>query len=213
MRNLITFIVLLTALSAAAFGQSPDSSRNIAYLTPSDAAAMQNAARSGTASKPEPRPADVYRIGVNDLVRIELVDVPGVPKTLRVRTDGTIDFPLAGGDIDVAGKTIAEVESLLTGAVKLVNAPKIKLKVCEFISHTVSVWGLVNQPGEHQIQRDAVPFYVLRAMAGVDPRAVRVRITHASTAATDELLLTDAALDTLFIFPGDSIEFLEKSGG
>ena len=64
-------------------------------------------------------------------------------------------------------------------------------------------------PGEQQIQRDAVPFYVIRAMTGIDPRADRVRITRAVSAKTDEFALNDRSLDAVLVYPGDSIEFAD----
>jgi protein involved in polysaccharide export with SLBB domain len=164
-------------------------------------------ASTGAASLVSTDPTAVYRIGVKDIVRIDLQNVPGAPKFLRVQADGTIDFPLAGENVAIAGKTPAEAEKMIVQSIKLVNNARVTVRVREYASHIVSVWGLVDQPGEQQIQRDAVPFYVIRAGTTIDSRADRVRINRGSSTMTEEYQLSDVRLGTVLIYPGDSIEF------
>jgi protein involved in polysaccharide export with SLBB domain len=202
-----TILIAMALMSVSALAQTdPDRSRAIASLTATDIAARSTVGVSREDRSPAAS-IDVYRIGVNDVIRIDIRDIPGVTKTLNVLPDGTIDLPLAGENIVVAGKTPAEAELLISGSIKLMSNARVRVRVSEFLSHTVAVWGLVDQPGEQQIQRDAVPFYVIRAATGIDARADRVRITHVISAMTDEYLLSDPKLDAIVVFPGDSIEF------
>lgn len=152
-------------------------------------------------------PTSIYRIGIDDILAIEIASVPAPAKSVKVRTDGTIDFPLAGGDIVVAGKTPREAASAIAGLVKLVAQPRVTVRIREYGSHSVNVWGLVEQPGEQQIQRDAVPFYVIRAGLTADPRAKKVRITRSASGNLYEYALSDPRLGDMLIYPGDSIEF------
>jgi protein involved in polysaccharide export with SLBB domain len=152
-------------------------------------------------------PTSLYRIGINDVLSVEIQDVGGPPKTVTVLRDGTIDFPLAGDDVVVAGKTPAEAEAMLVRGIKLYRNAHVTLHVKEHISHIINVWGLVEQPGEKQIPRDAVPFFVVRANTGIDPRAKFVRIVRRASPVSEEYPLQDPALNAILIFPGDSIEF------
>ncbi len=198
--------LMLVGMMSSAFAQTqPERARAIASLTTAETGPIN--ANNGSRSAAAVRPTDVYRIGNGDVIRIDLRDVPGVPKLVRVDHDGTIDFPLAGADIIVSGKTLGEVELMISRSLKLVENARVKVNVLDYNSHTITVWGLVSQPGDQQIQRDAVPFFVIRAMTGIDPRADRVRITRASSAATTEYLLNSNVLDAELIYPGDSIEF------
>lgn len=152
-------------------------------------------------------PTAIYRIGINDVLAIEITSVPSPPKFVKVNADGTIDFPLVGERIFVAGKTPREAASLIAGSIRLVQNPRVALRVRDFASHTITVWGLIDQPGEQQIQRDAVPFFVVRAGANIDSRAKLVRIVRSSSTRTEEYRLSDPTLGPVLIYPGDSIEF------
>lgn len=204
----VAIIFLISMLTATVKAQTvPGHAREIASLTSAEISAKVRNVSETTPAVPAIKPTDIYRIGADDVIRIELRDVPGVPKLVRVGSDGMIDFPLAGEAICVEGKTLAEVERLISGAVKLIENARVKISIYGYASHTITVWGLVDQPGDLQIQRDAVPFFVIRAMNGIDSRADRVRITRASSAATSEYPLKSSALDAILVFPGDSIEF------
>lgn len=156
-------------------------------------------------------PTAIYRIGIDDLLAVQITNVAAPPKFVKVKTDGTIDFPLAGDPLVVAGKTPREAASLIAGSIKLIKDPRVTLKIREYASHMITVCGLVDQPGEQQIQRDAVPFFVVRAGTNIDARARIVRIVRSSSTKTEEYTLSDPKLGSLLIFPGDSVEFAEPS--
>ena len=156
-------------------------------------------------------PTAIYRIGIDDVLAVQITNVASPPKFVKVKPDGTIDFPLAGEGLFVAGKTPREAASLIAGAIKLVKDPRVTLRVREYASHSITVCGLVDQPGEQQIQRDAVPFFVVRAGTNIDARARIVRIVRSSSTKTEEYVLTDTKLGSVLIYPGDSVEFAEVS--
>ncbi len=205
-------IALFLTLPGAMSAQAKDSGYRNGSL------AIAVVARTGT--KPDStitpnistEPTQIYRIGAGDLLSIDIKNVPGQAKFVRVRVDGTIDFPLAGEDLIIEGKTSNEAETLIAGRVKLVADANVTVHVREYTSHIVSVWGLVDRPGEQQIQRDAIPFFVIRAGTGIDSRADRVRITRISSTKTVEFALSDNKLGSVLIYPGDSIEFAGDGG-
>lgn len=159
------------------------------------------------ASKINSEPTSIYRVGSGDVLIIEIKNASLSSNYYTVRNDGTIDFPLAGENVVVTGQTVDEIEDMLAASIKLYELPQIYVRIRDYVSHSVLVNGLVDVPGYHQLQRDAVPLYVLRAKAGIDPRSNAVKIKRAKDSNIESFLLTNTNVDSVLIFPGDSIEF------
>jgi protein involved in polysaccharide export with SLBB domain len=91
---------------------------------------------------------------------------------------GLIDFPIAGGPIQVAGFTTDEIQSRISAELKRraveVNS-QVSVGVRQYSSHAVIVTGLVSSPGTRYLRREAIPLYVL--LAEVQPRLDAGRIT------------------------------------
>ncbi len=149
----------------------------------------------------------IYRVGLGDLLVIDIENAPTSSGNYTVRGDGTIDFPLAGENVLVSGQTVDEIEESLTDIVKLYKTPQIKVRISEYASHGVLVNGLVEMPGLHQIQRDAVPLYVIRATAEINPRANGVIIKREKDSSVESFLLANENVDAVLIYPGDAVEF------
>jgi polysaccharide export outer membrane protein len=155
-------------------------------------------------------PTEVYTVGVGDVLFVNLRNAPRGTGYFTVRSDGTLDFPLAGENIRASGRTAAQIEQILTAGITLFEQPQVEVRVREYTSHKVTVSGLVDAPGEKCLQRDAVPLYVIKAGAGVARLATRAIVTHAKRPQT--FALGDNQTDNLLIFPGDSIEFTNEAG-
>jgi len=152
-------------------------------------------------------PTEVYKIGIGDVLLISLQNAPGkAANYFTVLTDGTIDYPLAGEMVSIQGLTAEEAEDLLKEKIKLYENPQVVVKVREFASHTFTVLGLVEKAGEKFLQREAMPLYVIRAEAIVQPRATAAFIKRAN-AETEKINLNDPKSDDILIFPGDIVEF------
>jgi polysaccharide export outer membrane protein len=151
-------------------------------------------------------PTEIYKVGTGDILFINLQNSPKDSTYYTILNDGTIDYPLAGEMLTVAGLTTDEIEEILKSKIKLYENPQISVKVREYASHTISVLGLVEKAGEKKIQREAVPLYVVRAEAIVQPKATQaiIRRTNATAETVD---LKDAKSDDVLIFPGDIVEF------
>jgi protein involved in polysaccharide export with SLBB domain len=163
--------------------------------------------KSAGASDKTENPTSVYRIGINDVVRITLKNSIKLTYYFRISVDGTVDLPHAGGLVKLAGKTTLEVERHLFRNAKFLANPEISVEVREYASHIVYIRGLVDHPGGQQIQRDAVPFFVIRAGVRLDPASRRVRITSISERSIEFALNRDD-LDSTLIYPGDVVEFI-----
>lgn len=152
-------------------------------------------------------PVEIYKVDVGDILFINLLNAPKASGYFTVRIDGTIDFPLAGENLNVAGQTTEDIEANLADAINLYSDPRVEVKVREYGSHKITVSGLVERPGEKSIQREAVPLYIVRAEAIVDSAAARVVIRRAQTSKVEAYDLRETSTENVLIFPGDAIEF------
>ncbi len=152
-------------------------------------------------------PAEVYKIGIGDVLFISLRDAP--PKAsnyFTVLNDGTIDYPLANEMVAVSGLTVEEIEDALKEKIKLYENPQISVKVREHASHAVTVLGMVEKSGEIYLKREAMPLFTIRAEVAVLPNANFLIIKRADS-KTEQIDLRDAKSDDTLIFPGDILEF------
>lgn len=93
-----------------------------------------------------------YRIGPEDILDIEVFQLPELKASVRVSNEGTINLPLLGS-IKVAGLTTAQLRRQLElkyGATYLQN-PQVSIFVREFHSQPVTVVGAVERPGTYQL--------------------------------------------------------------
>ncbi len=172
--------------------------------------------RNVETSKPaETRPAtpsEIYKIGIGDVLFIDLTNSSQGAGYYTVRANGTIDFPLAGGDIIVTGQTVDKIDQMLRSRVTLFPNPKFEVKVREYASHKITVFGMVTNAGEKSLRREAIPLFVIRADAGVDSKATRVVIKRGQQSTVESHDLREADTDNTLIYPGDSVEFASGFG-
>ncbi len=152
-------------------------------------------------------PTEIYKIGVGDVLYISLQNAPAKASTyFTVLNDGTIDYALAGEMVQVANLTTEEVEDLLKQKVKLYENPQISVKVREHASHSITVLGMVEKAGEKFLQREAMPLFVVKAEAIIQPK-VNLAVIKRANQETEKIDLKDAKADDVLIFPGDIVEF------
>lgn len=156
----------------------------------------------------EPKlPTETYKVGVGDVLLIEVKNVSQGEGYCTVRESGTVDLPLAGGEIIVADKTAAAVAREIASRITLFADPQVEVSVREYGSHKVTVAGLVDRPGERSLQREAIPLFVIMAEAGVHPTAGEAVITRAPLLKPETYSLTDNSADGVLVYPGNAIEF------
>ena len=153
-------------------------------------------------------PKDTYKIGVGDVLFVNLKNSPQGSGYYTVAPNGTIDYPLAGENVVVAGKTLDGVEDALTTGITLFSNPQLEIKVREYASHKVTVFGLVENAGEKSLQREAIPMFVIRADAVVNPKATKALIKRAPLSKEETYILRDPNTDNILVYPGNSIEFV-----
>jgi len=118
-----------------------------------------------------------YRIGVGDLLQIEVYDEPDLTKEVRVLTDGYISFPLLG-TIEAEGRTVRGLEKTIRDllAAKYLVSPQVTVFVKEFSN--VFVFGEVKSPGSFPIYGNMTVFEAITLAGGftevANPSKVRV---------------------------------------
>ena len=121
------------------------------------------------------RDRDDYRIGAEDLLAISVFEVPELSQTARVSAGGEISLPLVG-NVEVAGRSPNELESLLTAMLRksYVKDPQVTVFVQEFHSDPVSVVGAVKAPGLYQIQTHKTLIEILAMAQGFSEGPARL---------------------------------------
>ena len=138
---------------------------------------------SSGASAPAQALTEIYRVGVGDVLDIRLLNSANSRSTLfTVMDGGVIDLPIAGGTISVAGFTPNEIQNMIAVELKRrAVAEKISVGVRQYLSHSVTVTGLVVHPGTRFLRRELVPLYVVLAESQLRNDASRVVIMRAGT--------------------------------
>jgi polysaccharide biosynthesis/export protein len=104
-----------------------------------------------------------YRVGSNDLLDIEVLNLDNGKRTVRVNAAGAITLPLIGV-VTVAGLTQQEVESHIGSLYgeKYLQNPQVSVFIREFTTERITVDGAVAKPGIYPLVGQMT---LLRALA------------------------------------------------
>lgn len=114
-----------------------------------------------------------YRIGPSDVLSIAVWQQAELSRTVTVRTDGFITYPLLG-DMAVSGMTPTELrDKIARDLEEYVNImlSEVTVAVDEINSYTVSVLGEVKTPGRFSFQSQVTVLDVLAEAGGFTPFA------------------------------------------
>jgi polysaccharide export outer membrane protein len=89
-----------------------------------------------------------YRVGPNDLLDIEVLNLDNGKRTVRVNSAGTVTLPLVG-TVVVAGLTQEQVETHIAELYgeKYLQNPQVSVFIREFTTERITVDGAVAKPG------------------------------------------------------------------
>ncbi|MEK6282252.1 MAG: polysaccharide biosynthesis/export family protein [Acidobacteriota bacterium] len=162
-----------------------DAEQRPAKLPGASRTASNNISLSNNATPPStnapvsPAATQIYRVGANDVLDIQIVGNSGKDSTLfTVGERGLLEYPLAGDTLAVVGLTTAEIAALLRQRIKIFENPAVVVTVRDYASHAVMITGFVAAPGRKILHREAVPLYAILAEALVFPEAGRATITR-----------------------------------
>jgi polysaccharide biosynthesis/export protein len=160
-----------------------------------------------TASAQESSLTEIYRVGAGDVLDIRLRNSANNSTLFTVDRGGVIDLPIAGGSISVAGLTTEEIQTRIAAELKrraVEENAKVSVGVRQYLSHSVTVTGLVVHPGVRFLRRERVPLYVVLAESQLRNDGARVAILREGSAVGPHDL-SDAATLNLMIQPDDVI--------
>ena len=136
--------------------------------------------KASVAAAPARPLTEIYRVGVGDVLDIRLLNSMNNKSTLfTVVESGVIDVPVVGGTITVAGLTPEEIQNLIAAELKrraVEEKAQVSVGVRQYVSHAVTVTGLVIHPGTRFLRREMVPLYVVLAESQLRNDGARVVI-------------------------------------
>lgn len=89
-----------------------------------------------------------YRVGPNDLIDIEILNLENGKRTVRVNSAGYVTMPLIG-PVTVVGLTQQQIENHIAGLYgeKYLQNPQVSVFIREFTTERITVDGAVAKPG------------------------------------------------------------------
>ena len=121
---------------------------------PGGGSALVPAPRGGAAAVPVAKPdlRREYLLGPDDLVRVDVFQVEGLSRKVRVNSSGEIALPLVGS-VPVAGLSAQDAEDLIKTKLRerYLQNPQVSVSVEEFTSQRVVVDGAVVRPGVYPL--------------------------------------------------------------
>jgi polysaccharide export outer membrane protein len=115
-----------------------------------------------------PLSADEYRLGVGDVVQVQVYEQPDLTTTAPIGQAGTIRFWLLG-EVEIDGLTAAEAEKRLEQRLEnegFIKNPQVIVSITQFRSQQVSVLGWVNKAGKYPISEEGSTVIDMLAQAG-----------------------------------------------
>jgi len=149
------------------------------FFAPSFTAATQEPARNSAAAQKPSSPEKVsatesssskeaeYRIGPQDVIRIDVWKEPDVSRSVPVRPDGKISMPLLN-DVQAAGLTSLELAAAIRdGLSKFMTNPQVTVTVSEVNSRRIYVTGEVARQGAQNLLPNMTVLQALSAAGGL----------------------------------------------
>ena len=148
---------LLAAVLAAGIVQAQDAPKGDSKTTPSSAATSAPAVAATDAG---------YKIGPQDVLRVDVWKEPEISRAVPVRPDGKISLPLLN-DVQASGLTAMELANVITeGLKKFINSPLVTVTVSEINSRRVYVTGEVSRPGAFPLLPNMTVLQALTSAGG-----------------------------------------------
>jgi polysaccharide biosynthesis/export protein len=123
-----------------------------------------------------PLSSEAYRIGPQDVIEVDVFQIPDLSKAVEVDAAGRVRLPLLG-DVQAAGRTTSEFASFLEAELRktYVKDPKVSVTMKQSSSRRVTVDGAVVQPGVYPLGGPTTLIQALALARGPDPREANIR--------------------------------------
>lgn len=176
----------------------------------------QEAAKS--AAKPASAPVQAattdasYKIGPQDVLRIDVWKETEISRSVPVRPDGKISLPLLN-DVQASGLTAMELAGNITeGLKKFINNPQVTVTVTEINSRRVYVTGEVTRPGAYPLLPNMTALQAITSASGftqfANPKKIYILRSESGKQAKHPFnykAVLDGKQDDIPLQPGDTI--------
>jgi polysaccharide export outer membrane protein len=168
--------LLLSANLAIALGQTSNNLQQAANQNdPRIPATSAAPADLGSTFSPMPISSE-YKIGIDDVLTINVWHEPDLSRNLTVRPDGKITLPLVG-DVRAAGKTPPQLEAeLRSDLAQYIKDPELTVIVADIRSRRVNIIGQVTHPGTFALTQQMGVLDVIAEAGGLRDFAKRNKI-------------------------------------
>jgi polysaccharide export outer membrane protein len=143
-----------------------------------------DAATAGAAGQLPSTPTDRlrpdYLLGPGDQILIRAFEMPEMSeRPFRIDGAGNANLPILG-IVQVGGRTVAELEALLTERLKnYVREPQVSVTVVQFRSEPVFFVGAFQRPGIYALQGRRTLVEMISQIGGLQPNASRrIKVTR-----------------------------------
>jgi polysaccharide biosynthesis/export protein len=118
-----------------------------------------------------------YRVGPNDLLDIEVLNLDNAKRTVRVNAAGSITLPLIGS-VAVVGLTQQQIETKIAGLYgdKYLQDPQVSVFIKEFTTERITVDGAVTKPGIYPLVGQMTLLRVIALAGGFGSIANRTQV-------------------------------------
>ena len=153
------------------------------------------------------------RLGVGDLLEIEILEQPTSRAVCMVMPDGVLFYDLAGG-VMAQGKTVEQLESILTENLerqKEYRLPVVSVNFTNSASRTYTVLGQVGKPGSFPIPKPTRLLEAIGRCGGIESGLADLRrsvvIRNNTMICPDfNALITDGDMSqNMYLRPGDYV--------
>ena len=149
--------LMVTASLISALGTSVIRS---APQNPDVAKSTQSASANTVATDPD------YKIGPQDMLRIDVWKEPDISRVVPVRPDGKITLPLVN-DVQASGLTTNQLAAeIAEGLKKYITSPQVTVGVTEINSRRIFVSGEVGHPGAFPLLPNMTVLQALSSAGG-----------------------------------------------
>jgi len=153
-----------------------------------------------------------YKIGPQDVLRVDVWKETEISRAVPVRPDGKISLPLLN-DVQAAGLTAMELANNITeGLKKFINNPQVTVTVTEINSRRVYVTGEVTKPGAYSLLPNMTALQALTSASGftqfANPKKIYVLRTENGKQVKHPFnykAVLDGKQDDIPLQPGDTI--------
>lgn len=168
-------------------------------------------------------PTDIVRpdyiVGPDDVIAVDVFQIPDLSRTAQVDADGKVLLPLLG-PVAVGGRNIAQISQQIAAAYaeKYVRDPKVIVSVKDSASQKVTVNGAVVQPGIYPITNSTTLMQAIAMARGPDMKlasdqvAIFRTVGQRRTEATFDIsAIRDGRIEDPQLHAGD-IVIMDTSG-